>query len=164
MVIFSFGTPDCPPFGRASFDPYRTTRDPSQRDVSMANIKMSVSIDAPPERVFPLAATPQGLARWWAADATECDGLVDLGFFKRATVYRLQPVRSVAPSAAEWRCLGEGEWTGTRLVFELPRLTAQWLPAYAPGMHEGLLWPPSGSYAISLPGRSLARTASQQRF
>ncbi len=87
----------------------------------MANIKMSVSIDAPPERVFPLAATPQGLARWWAADATECDGLVDLGFFKRATVYRLQPVRSVAPSAAEWRCLGEGEWTGTRLVFELTK-------------------------------------------
>ncbi len=94
------------PFGRASFDPYRTTRDPSQRDVSMANIKMSVSIDAPPERVFPLAATPQGLARWWAADATESDGLVDLGFFKRATVYRLQPVRSVAPRGGEWRCLG----------------------------------------------------------
>ncbi len=87
----------------------------------MANIKMSVSIDAPPERVFPLAATPQGLARWWAADATESDGLVDLGSFKRATVYRLQPVRSVAPRAAEWRCLGEGEWTGTRLVFELTK-------------------------------------------
>ncbi len=87
----------------------------------MANIKMSVSIDAPPERVFPLAATPQGLARWWAADVSEREGRADLGFFKRSTIYRLQPVRSVAPSAAEWRCLGEGEWTGTRLVFELTK-------------------------------------------
>jgi len=82
---------------------------------------MSVSIDALPERVFPLAATPRGLARWWATDVSEREGRADLGFFKGSTTYRLQPVRSVAPDAVEWRCLGEGEWTGTRLVFELTK-------------------------------------------
>ena len=64
---------------------------------------------------------PRALPAGGPPTSAEREGRADLGFFKRSTIYRLQPVRSVAPSAAEWRCLGEGEWTGTRLVFELTK-------------------------------------------
>jgi uncharacterized protein YndB with AHSA1/START domain len=71
----------------------------------MPDIKMAVSIDAPPGKIFPLIATPRGLSAWWAADVTESAGAVDLGFFKRATVYRLQLARIAEPSAVEWHVL-----------------------------------------------------------
>jgi hypothetical protein len=85
----------------------------------MPQIKMAVSIDAPPGTIFPLVATPRGLSAWWASDVTENAGAVDLGFFKRATVYRLQLAGSAEPRAAEWRVLTGDEWSGTRIVFEL---------------------------------------------
>jgi uncharacterized protein YndB with AHSA1/START domain len=85
----------------------------------MPDIKMAVSIDAPPGKIFPLIATPRGLSAWWAADVTENAGAVDLGFFKRATIYRLQLARIAEPSVAEWRVLTGQEWAGTRIVFEL---------------------------------------------
>ena len=42
---------------------------------------------------------------------------VDLGFFDRATVYRLVP--RPAPQEVRWRCESGKEWTGTELVFRL---------------------------------------------
>ena len=42
------------------------------------------------ETVYPLVATAAGFSQWWAADVTESAGPVELGFFKRATVYRLR--------------------------------------------------------------------------
>jgi len=85
----------------------------------MAQIKLSISIDAPAEKVYPLVATARGFTQWWAADVTESDGVVALGFFKRATVYRLQLTRSVECRTAEWRCLSGYEWADTRILFEL---------------------------------------------
>ncbi|HXW56787.1 MAG TPA: SRPBCC domain-containing protein [Candidatus Cybelea sp.] len=84
----------------------------------MADIKLAIVIDAAPEKVYPLIATARGLSQWWAADMTEA-GDVELGFFRRATVYRLQLVRAVEPREAEWQCVSGQEWNGTRLVFEL---------------------------------------------
>lgn len=43
---------------------------------------------------------------------------VELGFFNRATLYRLAPVR-VNTSVAEWQVETGQEWSGTRLIFEL---------------------------------------------
>lgn len=85
----------------------------------MPDIKHSILIDAPPERVFSLVATGAGLARWWAADITEASGVVEIGFFNRATVYRLRPVNMASPSDAEWVCDTGKEWTDTRLIFRL---------------------------------------------
>ncbi len=85
----------------------------------MPDIKMAVSIDAPPGRIFPLIATPRGFSAWWAADVTENAGAVDLGFFNRSTVYRLQLARSAEPREAEWRVLSGQEWAGTRILFAL---------------------------------------------
>jgi len=47
------------------------------------------------------------------------DGVVDLGFFSRATVDSLKLGRTSPPSTVEWRCQSGKEWQGTKLTFEL---------------------------------------------
>ena len=42
-----------------------------------------------------------------------------LGFFNRATVYDLRPVRIIPPTVAEWACQSGEEWNGTVLLFDL---------------------------------------------
>jgi len=66
-----------------------------------------------------LVATAAGLAQWWAADVTEIGGKVELGFFNRATVYRLKAMVEAPPSRFEWLCQTGQEWSGTRLLFHL---------------------------------------------
>lgn len=87
----------------------------------MADIKHAISIAAPPDRIYPLVATGKGFQQWWAQDVTDPmpKGKVELGFFKRNTVYRLKPLRLSAPSEAEWLCETGKEWAGTRLIFKL---------------------------------------------
>ena len=86
----------------------------------MPNIRHSISIDALPESIQPLVATGHGFAQWWSQDVTEdpATGTVEIGFFNRATVYRLQPVRDSQPGKVEWLCQSGEEWKGTRLWFE----------------------------------------------
>ena len=48
-------------------------------------------------------------------------GGVALGFFKRATVYRLKLHLDQPPSLAEWVCESGQEWSGTHIVFQLER-------------------------------------------
>jgi hypothetical protein len=85
----------------------------------MADIKHSVPIAARPEAFYPLVATAKGFRGWWAADVTESAGAVELGFFKRATVYRLRLKVDNRPAQAEWVCETGDEWNGTRLIFRL---------------------------------------------
>ena len=67
----------------------------------MPDIKHSISIAAEPQLVYPMISSAQGFIRWWASDVTEdkASGSVELGFFKRATVYGLKPIQLVAPRA-----------------------------------------------------------------
>jgi hypothetical protein len=90
-------------------------------DQKMPDIKHSISIVAEPQLAYPLVATGQGFAQWWASDVTEekAGGTVELGFFKRATVYGLKPIQLVAPRQAHWHCTTGKEWSGTRLLFDL---------------------------------------------
>ena len=85
----------------------------------MADIRHSIQIAAEPEAVYPLIATGKGFAQWWAADISEPDGAVELGFFNRATMYRLRLERGKQPVQAEWLCETGKEWSGTRIVFGL---------------------------------------------
>jgi len=75
----------------------------------------------PAERVYPLISSGRAHTQWWAADVTDIDssGVVDLGFFDRATLYRLKPVPLAGPMEAEWLCETGKEWCGTKLIFEL---------------------------------------------
>lgn len=87
----------------------------------MAHIILSISIDAPRERIFPLIASGTGFAQWWAADASEdfSTGIIELAFFKRTTVYCLKPIHESSTWTTECLCQTGQEWAGTRLLFEL---------------------------------------------
>lgn len=85
----------------------------------MADIKHAIRIAAAPEKVYALAGTPNGLREWWAADVTDADGAVELGFFNRNTVYRLRLQTDEPPVHADWLCETGKEWSGTHITFQL---------------------------------------------
>ena len=85
----------------------------------MPDIRHAITIAAKPQAIYPLCATSQGFARWWAEDVTESKGLVELGFFNRATLYRVRLEIDRAAERAEWLCETGDEWNGTRLEFHL---------------------------------------------
>jgi hypothetical protein len=85
----------------------------------MPDIQHAIQIAAAPEAIYPLVATGKGFGEWWAADITETSGEVALGFFNRATVYRLRLAVDQPPVRADWVCESGQEWSGTHLVFQL---------------------------------------------
>lgn len=86
----------------------------------MADIVHRIDVAAAPAALYPFVSGGAGFRAWWAEDVVEKpDGLTELGFFGRATVYRLRPLGREAGRRAEWRCESGDEWGGTRLVFEL---------------------------------------------
>ena len=59
------------------------------------------------------------MSEWWATDITETDGVVELGFFKRTTIYRLRLELDRPSTQAEWLCESGHEWSGTSIEFLL---------------------------------------------
>ena len=83
----------------------------------MADIKHAIAIEAPAERVRAMVESAAGFAQWWAADSTETgEGVAELGFFKKSTLYRLR-LETQSPEETVWRCETGDEWNGTRLRF-----------------------------------------------
>jgi hypothetical protein len=70
----------------------------------MADIRYSLQIAAEPEAIYPLVSTATGFGEWWAEDVTESARTVDLGFFNRATIYRLRLEANEAPLHSAWVC------------------------------------------------------------
>lgn len=100
----------------------------------MADIRHSIPIEAPEERVRSLVTSAAGFAQWWAADSVQKDDeVVELGFFNKSTVYRLR-LESQSAHEVVWRCETGNEWNGTRLRFE-PRYQAPMTTLRF--MHEG---------------------------
>src|SRR5687767_1678856 len=86
----------------------------------MPEINHLVNIGRQPEVVFPLVAESRGFAQWWAEDVFEEIGdWASLGFFDRATVYRLHRGEVIPNERVIWNCESGTEWKDTRLVFEL---------------------------------------------
>ena len=85
----------------------------------MADLVHSVQIAVASESVYPPVAAGAGSAEWWAADVSEENGAVVLGFFNRATIYRLRMGDREPARRAEWLCESGAEWAGTRLIFSL---------------------------------------------
>jgi hypothetical protein len=87
----------------------------------MPHIRHSIEIVAPADRVHPLVSSGPGFSQWWAADVSSVGPpeIVELAFFKRATVYRLRPIRIAPSRQAEWLCESGKEWDNTRLLFDL---------------------------------------------
>lgn len=83
----------------------------------MPDIHHSISISASAETVTSLVSTADGFRQWWAEDVEpESNGTVSLGFFDRATVYRLRLIE-LGSLRVRWRCETGSEWQQTDLVF-----------------------------------------------
>ncbi|MGD0620435.1 MAG: hypothetical protein ABSB67_22590 [Bryobacteraceae bacterium] len=76
----------------------------------MPDIQHRIEIAARPEAVYPLVATGRGFGQWWAMDITKREGALELGFFKRTTVYRLRLTADNMPVEADWVCETGDEW------------------------------------------------------
>jgi len=110
----------------------------------MADIRHSLQIAAPADEIYALIATAQGMTAWWAADVTENEGKVELGFFNRTTTYRLRMLAAEPPARCEWLCETGQEWTGTRLVFSLEATKSGTLVKFT---HAG--WQAETDYFVS---------------
>jgi len=85
----------------------------------MPDIHHSIAISASADAVRALVSTPDGLRQWWAEDVElQPDGAVSLGFFNRATIYRLRSLE-IGGAHITWRCETGKEWEGTDLIFTL---------------------------------------------
>lgn len=99
----------------------------------MPDIQHAVQIEGTPETVYPLVATAQGFGQWWATDITESQGAVELGFFNRATVYRLRLKVDRPPIDANWVCETGDEWNGTQIAFRLEGRASRTLVRFTHG-------------------------------
>jgi uncharacterized protein YndB with AHSA1/START domain len=87
----------------------------------MPDIRHSVGINAPTERVYEALATPTGLAGWWTRDVrgqSSPGQELEFHFSKSSVamkVLELSPGRSVS-----WECVrGPEDWLRTKIGFEL---------------------------------------------
>ena len=89
----------------------------------MPNILHRLTIDAPPERVHQLAATSEGIQRWWTghpvAGEDGVGGRLAVYFRDRGTGRDVRG-RRATPERIVWRCVdGPQDWLETRVIFAL---------------------------------------------
>jgi len=111
----------------------------------MSDIRHQIEISAAPERVRELVARGAGLAQWWAEDVSETSdpACVELGFFNRATVYRLT-LQAGPAEGAVWACSTGKEWQGTTIEFHLEAIPTGTRVRFA---HAG--WQAATDYFVS---------------
>jgi len=89
----------------------------------MTDILHSITIEAPPEKIFEALTTQEGLQGWWTADTEakpEVGSQAVFGFFNRSTVFRMRIDELTPPKRVKWSCEGEiDEWIDTELQFDL---------------------------------------------
>lgn len=85
----------------------------------MEAIRLMIPCAVEPRRVFALVATGGGLRQWWAADVTETPTGVTIGFYNRATVYRLRAETMMIPARVVWTVENGDEWANTQLHFDV---------------------------------------------
>ena len=103
----------------------------------MPEIVHQIGAVAPLDDVYPLLATPEGLARWWTTDTAgdaEVGGKVAFRFGERGgfdmEILELDPAGSV-----RWRVVdGPEEWIGTEIVWHLEQRNDWTIVMFA---HEG---------------------------
>jgi uncharacterized protein YndB with AHSA1/START domain len=90
----------------------------------MPNILHRLSIDAPPEHVHELAATRDGIERWWTGHPVtgeeEIGGQLSVYFRDTAEPAATFEVVEDSPEQIVWRCVsGPADWMDTRITFTL---------------------------------------------
>jgi uncharacterized protein YndB with AHSA1/START domain len=90
----------------------------------MPNILHRLSIDAPPERVHELAATREGIQRWWTTHPVVGEdavgGRLEAHFSDGERAAAVFEVLERTPQRIVWRCVeGPHDWLDTRITFAL---------------------------------------------
>jgi uncharacterized protein YndB with AHSA1/START domain len=90
----------------------------------MPNILHRLTIDAPPERVHQLAATREGIQRWWTGHPVDGDdsvgGQLEVYFTNPERAAAVFEVLELTPQRIVWRCVeGPEDWRNTRITFAL---------------------------------------------
>ena len=88
----------------------------------MPDIRHTLLIGAPAEKIYSAITTQEGLSAWWTPDTNakpERDSVARFAFgpsyFKEMKITELKPSRQV-----KWICIeGAEEWIGTSISFEL---------------------------------------------
>jgi uncharacterized protein YndB with AHSA1/START domain len=88
----------------------------------MPNILHRLTIDAPPERVHQLAATREGIQRWWTGRPVTGDdkigGKLSVYFRDSTAPAATFEVLERSPERIVWRCVdGPHDWIDTRITF-----------------------------------------------
>jgi uncharacterized protein YndB with AHSA1/START domain len=91
----------------------------------MPDLKHIVTISAPPERVYAMAATQAGLRSWWTADTQmqeKVGGKAEFGFDKRAVIFRMTVEALDKDRRVVMRCHGDpDEWADTTLTWDVSK-------------------------------------------
>jgi len=86
----------------------------------MADILHRLSIDAPPERVYELIATPAGIERWWTGHTVDGDGDKLSFSFGGPSPAACVKVTENTPEQIVWHVVeGPPDWLGTDITFIL---------------------------------------------
>lgn len=92
----------------------------------MPDIEHSLTLAAPPARIWPALTTVEGLAGWWSLGETVLEGdpgrLGRFTFKSRAVVTELEVITLEPPRRVMWRTLrsnAPGGWDGTTIAFDL---------------------------------------------
>jgi uncharacterized protein YndB with AHSA1/START domain len=90
----------------------------------MPNILHRLSIDAPPALIHELAATGEGIERWWTghpvAGSDRVGGRLSVHFRDSVDPAATFEVVERAPEQIVWRCVaGPADWIDTRIIFAL---------------------------------------------
>jgi uncharacterized protein YndB with AHSA1/START domain len=90
----------------------------------MPNILHRLTIDAPPERVHDLAATREGIQRWWTSHPVTGEdaigGRVAVYFSDEGSAAAVFEVLERTAQRIVWRCVeGPEDWRDTRITFGL---------------------------------------------
>jgi uncharacterized protein YndB with AHSA1/START domain len=90
----------------------------------MPSILHRLSIDAPPEHVHQLAATREGIQRWWTGQPVAGDdrigGQLSVYFRDSGNPAATFEVVDLRPDQIVWRCVaGPHDWLETRITYAL---------------------------------------------
>jgi hypothetical protein len=125
----------------------------------MPDILHRFTVDAPPEQVHELIATPEGLERWWTAHTNVLNDATLRIFFGGKDPAAVMQIVEVSTERVVWRVAGgPADWIDTTITFALNS------PCSAPDLRTRQVGAPVGAAPVhELVGLAPVAVREQQR-